>query len=145
MLSKMLLVACLVLCSQLGAWGLGVCLEGQFYDGTICQPCKTCHPHAKTLKICEAATCTLDTTECECNNGWVGDGFTCTECAPGEYKTLSGAIEENKRVEFIVRSCIPLCFTPADILKLTHTDDPLLCRCHILLPLPCRLLQFGNR
>lgn len=57
----------------------GVCVpcgSSTFYNGTECQPCRTCSPNATAVTVCAGGGLT-DTATCKCKDGFEGDGFVC--------------------------------------------------------------------
>ena len=57
----------------------GVCVPcgaNTFYNGSECQPCRTCSPNATVVTVCAGGGLT-DTAKCLCKDGFEGDGFEC--------------------------------------------------------------------
>lgn len=52
------------------------CGANTFYNGTECQPCRTCSPNATAVTVCAGGGLT-DTAKCKCKDGFEGDGFEC--------------------------------------------------------------------
>lgn len=53
---------------------------------SVCPACTACSPFATQLAPCSA---TSNNASCQCNAGYVGDGYSCSACAAGTYKTLN--------------------------------------------------------
>ena len=92
------------------------CGDNEYTDvpgATSCKVCDSGYTHNETHTDCEQITaCDENATrsgeECQCNAGYFGNGFTCTECGDNEISTM-GSI-----------SCTP-CGT-GYVNNTTHTD-----------------------
>ncbi len=68
------------------------CDTGTYSTGlgvTTCITCTACNTNSAILSDCAAGS-TSDTRTCTCNTGYSGNGFTCTACNPGYYKSITG-------------------------------------------------------